>query len=98
MKIDFNDRKLELLLTDRAHETKLPIAIIQSFRKKYVLLKSAPDEKTLINWRSFNYESLKGKRIGQKSIRLNKQWRLVFELNESEIPPRIIILSIEDYH
>ena len=34
MEIEFYDQKLALLLTDRAAETKLPIAVISSFRRK----------------------------------------------------------------
>jgi len=98
MKVEFADSKLSLIRTDQAHETKLPISVIQSCRNKLDVLESAPDERTLRNWRSLHYEKLKGNRDGQRSIRLNDQWRLIFELDDNETPPIIKILSIEDYH
>lgn len=98
MKVIFADDKLALIRTEQAHETRLPISVIQSCRNKLVLLENAPDERTLRNWRSLHYEKLRGNRDGQRSIRLNDQWRLIFELDEIETPPIIKILSIEDYH
>lgn len=97
MEIEFYDKSLALVLTDRAMETKLPMAAISSFRKKYKVILAAPDERTLRNWKSLHYEKLKGYADDRRSIRLNNQWRLVFTLsNGSETKMRI--LAIEDYH
>jgi proteic killer suppression protein len=96
MKIEFRDRRLALIQTERAAETRLPIAVIKSCREKLIVLAAAPDERTLRNWRSLRYEKLKGTREGQRSIRLNDQWRLIFELDENQ--PAIIVVAIEDYH
>lgn len=98
MDIEFRDSRLALIETERATETRLPIAVITSCRQKLVVLRAAPDERTLRNWKSLHYEKLGGDRAGQRSIRLNKQWRLVFELDSELAPPKIIVLSIEDYH
>ena len=99
MDIEFKDKqKLNLIETEKAVNTKLPISVINSCRKKFNLLRSAPDEQTLRNWKSFHYEKLKGDREGQKSIRINDQWRLIFTLNTDLTPPKIIILEIADYH
>jgi proteic killer suppression protein len=98
MKIEFRDRRLGLIRTDRAGETKLPFPVIKSCREKLIVLEAAPDERTLRNWRSLRYEKLKGDRAGQRSIRINDQWRLVFTLDESTRPPTITVLAVEDYH
>jgi len=98
MKIEFRDQRLALIGTERAAETKLPFTVIKSCREKLIVLAAAPDERTLRNWRSLHYEKLKGEREGQRSIRLNNQWRLVFELHDTQTPPAIVILAVEDYH
>jgi len=98
MDVEFGDKKLALLLTNRAAETRLPISVINSFRDKYGLIKGAPDERTLRNWKSLHYEKLSGDREGQRSIRLNKQWRMVFTIDTESSPPKITVLSVEDYH
>jgi len=98
MEIEFRDSRLALIETSRATETRLPISVITSCRQKLVVLRAAPDERTLRNWKSLHYEKLEGDRAGQRSIRLNKQWRLVFTLNSDLKPPKITVLAIEDYH
>ena len=98
MDVVFSDKKLELIETDKAHETKLPVAVINSCRSKLVFLRSFYDERDLRNWKSLHYEKLQGDREGQRSIRLNKQWRLVFELDKDEEPTKIIILAVENHY
>ncbi len=98
MEIEFQDKRLALIETDRAAETKLPISVINSCRRKLEVIRAAPDERTLRNWKSLHYENLKGKRSEEKSIRLNDQWRLVFKINTDCKPPKMTILTIEDYH
>jgi len=98
MKIKFRDQRLALITSEWAAETRLPISVIKSCREKLVVLAAAPDERTLRNWRSLRYEKLKGQWEGKRSIRLNDQWRLVFELDETQAPPLIVIVAVEDYH
>lgn len=98
MKVEFRDRRLALIRTDRAAETKLPVAVIKSCREKLGVIEAAPDERTLRNWKSLHYEKLAGEREAQRSIRLTKQWRLVFELDSSSSPPIVTVIAVEDYH
>ena len=98
MDVVFSDIKLELIETDQAHETKLPVAIISSCRAKLVFLRSIYDERDLRNWKSLHYEKLQDDREGQRSVRLNKQWRLVFELDEDVEPTRATILTVENHY
>jgi toxin HigB-1 len=98
MQIEFSNATLALIETNRAAETRLPITVINSLRQKMTVIRAAPDERTLRNWKSLHYEKLSGDRDGQRSIRLNKQWRMVFVLDTECNPPKIIVLSVEDYH
>lgn len=98
MEIEYRDKRLALVPTDRAAETRLPVAVIKSLREKLIVISAAPDERTLRNWRSLRYEQLKGDRQGKKSIRLNDQYRLLLEVDNSRTPPKAILLGVEDYH
>src|SRR5574341_816392 len=98
MKIVFRDQRLALIRTEQAARTRLPISVIKSCREKLVVLEAAPDERTLRNWKSLKYEKLQGDRKGQRSIRINDQFRLVFRLDESTKPRTIEVLDVEDYH
>ncbi|MGC6331563.1 type II toxin-antitoxin system RelE/ParE family toxin [Rhizorhabdus sp. FW153] len=98
MRIVFANKELALIETDRAGETRLGVAIIKSARRKLTVLRAAGDVRSLRNWKSLHYEQLRGDREGQRSIRLNDQFRLVFELDEETEPQTVTILQIEDYH
>jgi proteic killer suppression protein len=98
MEIEYRDKRLALVPTDRAAETRLPVAVIKSLREKLILISAAPDERTLRNWKSLHYEQLNGDRQEKKSIRLNDQYRLLLEVDNSRNPPKAILLGVEDYH
>ncbi len=98
MNVMFADKTLALIETERAGETQLSIGVIKSARRKLVVLRAAVDDRSLRNWKSLHYEKLKGDREGQRSIRLNDQYRLIFELDETTDPQTITVLNIEDYH
>ncbi|WP_374655119.1 type II toxin-antitoxin system RelE/ParE family toxin [Phenylobacterium sp.] len=98
MDVVFEDDLLALVETDQAAQTRLPVAVIQSARRKLNAIRAAPDERTLRNWKSLHYEKLKSNRDEQRSIRINDQWRLVFRLDEKCSPQRVTVIAIEDYH
>jgi toxin HigB-1 len=98
MRVVFRDARLAVIRTAEAAQTGLSAPVIQSCQRKLQVLDAAPDERTLRNWKSLHYEKLKGDREGQRSIRLNDRWRLVFELDSTTSPPTIVVLDVEDYH
>ncbi len=98
MEIEFANKALAMIETDNAGETRLPVAVIKAARRKLTVLRAAPDDRALRNWKSLHYEKLKGNRVGQRSIRINEKYRLVFELNSETEPQKATILAIEDYH
>lgn len=98
MKITFINEYLELIETDKASKTRLPVSVINSMRRKLQVIRAAPDERTLRNWKSLHFEKLSGDREGQYSIRLNNSWRMVFHLNKDCNPPELSVLEIVDYH
>lgn len=98
MEIEYADSTLALIETDSAGATRLPVSVIRSARRKLNLLRAAPDDRTLRNWKSLHYEKLKGDREGQRSIRVNDKYRIVFELDSETEPQKATILAIEDYH
>ncbi|UFZ02143.1 type II toxin-antitoxin system RelE/ParE family toxin [Bradyrhizobium ontarionense] len=94
----FADDELALIETDQAGTTRLEVAVIKSARRKFTVLRAAIDDRSLRNWKSLHYQELGGDRGGQRSIRLNDQYRLVFQLDEKTEPQTVTILEIEDYH
>jgi proteic killer suppression protein len=98
MEVEFRDPSLALIETNRAAETKLPLSVVNSARRKLIVIRAAPDERTLRNWKSLHYEKLAGDRGGARSIRLNDKWRMVFTLDTECAPGKVIVLSIENHY
>lgn len=91
MEIDFRDKTLALIETDQAPETRLPLAVINSLRDKLVFIRAAPDERSLRNWKSLHYEKMEGE---ERSIRINKQFRLIFTIDTESKPNKMTVLRV----
>ena len=98
MRLLFRDPALDELRFGSVPRLKLPPEVVRSYQRKIQALAAAPDERTLRNFKSFHYEKLRGDREGERAIRLNDQWRLVFLLDSVQSEPVITVLCIEDYH
>jgi proteic killer suppression protein len=81
-----------------AHKTKLPAEVIASARRKIKFIREAKDLKDLRNWKSLHFEKLNNNPDGDYSIRVNKQWRILFDVDENCQPNEIKITAIKDYH
>jgi proteic killer suppression protein len=97
MDVRFADQALALIETDDAGQTRFPVPVIKSVRRKLTVIRAAPDDRTLRNWKSLHYEKLKGDRDGYRSVRVNEKYRIVFSLDEGTKPPTVTIIAIEDY-
>jgi len=98
MDVEFADKTLATIESDDPSPTRLPVPVIKSARRKLVQLRAATDDRTLRNLKSLHYEKLKGDRKGQRSIRVNEKYRIVFTLDNDTTPKKATILAIEDYH
>lgn len=94
----FATAELALIETEEAGKTRFSIAIIKAARRRLTVIRAAPDDRALRNWKSLHYERLRGGREGQRSIRLNDQFRMVFTVDETTNPQIATIIDIEDYH
>lgn len=79
-------------------KTKRPAAIRRAFRNVVDTLLAVEDERDLREFRGLRFEKLKGNRSHQYSVRLNSQFRLIFEIQTSKPKNVIHIMSVEDYH
>ena len=62
------------------------------------VIRAALDERVFYAMKSLHYEKLKGDRVGQRSMRLNDQWRLILRIEEDDTGKLVVIVSIDDYH
>ena len=98
MEVTFKTRDLERLWTDPSFTGGLHPTVVRFYRMRIQFLSRAADERDIRSMKSLRFEKLKGKRQHQRSIRINDQMRIVFEVQGKGQDKRIEIASVEDYH
>lgn len=98
MNVRFADNDLERLETDRSYRGRWPQAVVRAFRKRMQAIRAAPDERVFYRMKSLHYEKLAGARSHQRSMRLNRQYRLIVAYEGKPPDKVIVVISIEDYH
>lgn len=102
MLIDFKTAYLEYLYITPLEEIKgkhpFPKDIIKQYKKKVQLLTAISKIEQLKQFRGLNFEFLKGSRKGECSIRLNDQFRLLFEQTKDNEISVILINEISKHY
>ncbi len=106
MEVRFVNADLERLETDPEFNGGFSREIVRAYRKVMQIIRSAADERDLYAMRSLHFEKLKGDRAGQRSLRLNDQWRLIVTVasvkpkKATDAKPKNVIKihEIVDYH
>jgi proteic killer suppression protein len=91
------DKKLERLEIDRNYVAGFGSDVIRAYRKVMAVIRAAVDERAFYAMKSLHYEKLKGNRSHERSMRFNKQFRLILQITVADQKTAVII-SIEDYH
>jgi proteic killer suppression protein len=98
MQVEFADADLDRLEIDPSFTMGLAVALVRAYRMRLQAIRSAQDERDLRAMKAWRFEKLKGKRAHQHSLRLNDQFRLIFEIVGTGSSKRLRIVGIEDYH
>lgn len=98
MRVEFDNDDLDRLETDPSFTMGLSDALVTVYHKRLQMIRSARDERDFYALKSLHYEKLQGKQQDGRSMRLNKQFRLVLEIRNTGSDKRVRLLRIEDYH
>jgi toxin HigB-1 len=98
MQVRFADPKLDKLETDPAETGGYAADAVRGFRKVMQVIRAATDERDLYAMKSLHFEKLCGDRLGQHSLRLNRQWRLIVTIEKAEPKNTVVVIEIVDYH
>lgn len=98
MEVEFADENLNRLEIDLQFTAGFEKEVVRGFRKVMQVIRAAPDERDFYKLKSLHFEKLQGNRSHQRSMRINKKWRLIVEL-KGEAPSKTVnVLGVEDYH
>lgn len=98
MDVRFADERLGRLESDPAFIGGFGQDVVRGFRKVMQVIRAAVDERDFYAMKSLHFEKLRGNRSHQHSMRLNRQWRLVIELERNPSGKAVVVISVEDYH
>lgn len=98
MDVEFEDPDLARLEQCATATAGHGDAVDRGFRKVMQAIRAAVDERDLYKLKSLHFEKLKGQRESERSLRINKQWRLIVELHGESPNKKIGVLKIDDYH
>lgn len=99
MRLVFLDDDLRRLYVEPDfHLKRLGPDLVRAYRKQVGLLASVGSEAELRNFKGLRLERLKGDRVGQCSIRLNDQWRLILQFRTDDDGKSVVVIEIVDYH
>jgi len=100
MEIHFNNTDLADLYEGKKVNNKFFSSspqLVSQFVKVVEKLRSVPKIEDMYKINSLNYKALTGKRKGSSSVRINGQYRLIFEIiKEDKEPFNVKLLSIEE--
>lgn len=96
----FKGEKLKALYTQEEGGHRYPPAVVKRFFEVMAIIDSMPNEGDLYFFKSLHYEKLKGTRgkMGERSLRLNDQWRLIIRLETDPKGKTILVLEIGDHY
>lgn len=98
MNVRHANKKLERVELEKDFHGGFGPDVVKAYRRRIQFLRDAESEQDFYAMTSLHYEKLKGDRSHQRSMRLNKQFRLVLQIEKDKAGNTVVILSIEDYH
>jgi proteic killer suppression protein len=94
MELEFEDHRAALIETDRAADTRLPVAVIQTARHRLTLIRAAPDGRALRNWKSLGFSMAPA--VGA-AVRINERWSMRLRLDDFDSPKKVTVVSLVEH-
>lgn len=100
MRFKFKSSKLERLYETEEGARRYPSEVVEAFFEAMSVIRAVIDERDLYALKGFHFEKLEGPRgkAGDRSLRLNKQWRLTLRFERDTEGKFILIIDIEKHY
>jgi toxin HigB-1 len=98
MLVRLTDKTLEKIDDDLEFNGRLGHNLANAFRTLMLHIRSVDNENDLRAMKSLHFEKLKGKRQHEYSMRLDRQFRLIFQIEKAGPHNQLVVTGIEDYH
>lgn len=98
MDVTFADLDLAGLESDEDYKSRFSSPVVRAYRRLLNFIRQATDERDLRAYPGKHFEKLDGDRSHQHSMKIDKKWRLVFEIRKGNPSNTIHVVEIVDYH
>ena len=98
MKVRHKDPTLDRIERDANFTGGWQSGFVSSYRRRMGAIRSAVSPHDLSQLKGNRFEKLKGARSHQHSVRINDQYRLILEFEDTDQGKVVVIVGIEDYH
>ncbi|MCC6242114.1 MAG: type II toxin-antitoxin system RelE/ParE family toxin [Gemmatimonadaceae bacterium] len=98
MRVEYAHHDYRRLAEDPQYTHGFGPEVVRAYRKRIGFLLACVDERDIYQMKSLHFEKLSGNRAHQRSIRLNAQFRLVFEIRMDANGKLIVVIEVVDYH
>ena len=98
MKFRFASRGLQALYTSGVGARRYPASVVDGFFAVMKIVDAAGGVGDLYAFKSLHFEKLSGDGSGQRSLRLDRRWRLIVTVDVELAQPEVVVQEIVDYH
>lgn len=100
MRFVFKTRKLQALYETETGAAHYPTGVVVAFFEVLAVIEGAADERDLYALKSLHFEQLKGarRRRGERSVRLNDEYRLILIVDRDDSGRYCLIVSLEKHY
>jgi toxin HigB-1 len=98
LRYTIKDKKLAKLYETGKGPSDYPPEVVAAFQRRLATISAVASEQDLYALAALHYEKLKGKRLGQRSIRLHDRWRLIVAIEEDAQGQSMVILEISNHY
>lgn len=98
MRVRFESKRLAALYVEEAAAKRYPSEVVDAFFEVMAAIDAAIDERDLYALKSLHFEKLKGGRKAERSMRLNKAWRLIVRLERDNAGKLVVVVNIENHY
>jgi len=98
MELSFEDKTYERMERDAGYSNGLPAPVVSLYRSRLQLLRAACSPRDLSAMRCLDFRPLPDRPGQQHAVRLNDEYRLVFELNgrTADGVEQIVVLGVDE--
>jgi proteic killer suppression protein len=98
LRVRFESKRLALLYSEEMGAKRYPFEVVNAFFEVMAAICSAADERDLYALKSLHFEKLKGGRKSERSMRLNRSWRLIVRMEKDGNGKLVVVIDLENHY